>query len=85
MKFELGKFYKHTTEHYLYICGIVESLMYGRCLMAEVNGQEFQAVGSDEASAVNFHEIPKKEYQWACLEPKLPDSNRDDKIDALTG
>lgn len=86
MKFELGKFYKHATEHYLYICGIVESLMYGRCLVAEVNGKVFQGVGSDEVSAANFHEISKKEYLSACGSPKPPaDSNRDSRIDALTG
>jgi hypothetical protein len=57
MRFEIGKFYKHTTGMCLSILCEQETMMYGKALLAEQTlvGQPFIAVGSDEDSAVNFH------------------------------
>ena len=71
MVFELGKYYKHTTYHYLYVCGVVNSHAYGMGLIAESihkgRNVEFMVVGSDENSSVNYTEITKEEYMETCF------------------
>lgn len=64
MKFEVGKFYRHTTGICFAILCEAETTMYGRTLIAEQScGMPvIVAVGSDEASAINFHEITKEEW-----------------------
>lgn len=64
MKFEIGKFYKHTTGDCLHILCEIETTMYGNTLLAEQRGGEenFIAVGRGEDSAVNYHEITKEEW-----------------------
>ena len=65
MVFEVGKFYKHTTGRCLAILCQQETMMYGDTLIAEQSGtqESFMAVGKDEDSAVNFHEISKDEWE----------------------
>ena len=64
MKFEVGKFYKHTTGHCLAILCEQETTMYGKTLLAEhtCEGDGFIAVGMDEARAINYHEISREEW-----------------------
>lgn len=66
MKFEVGKFYKHTTGHCIAILCEQETTMYGKTLLAEHTLPpqigDFMAVGSDESSAANYHEITKGEW-----------------------
>ena len=62
MKFELGKYYQHTTGMKLHICGLSDTYYHGRCFVGENNKGELLPVGSDEASAVNFHEISKEQF-----------------------
>ncbi|GAI31939.1 unnamed protein product [marine sediment metagenome] len=67
MKFEIGKYYRHTTAHTLAILGHLDTTMWGKnALIAESNRShemtELIAVGSDEGSAVNYNEISKEEW-----------------------
>ena len=63
MVFEIGKFYKHATGQCLSIVGKLTTTMFGDTLIAEQNDSiDFQAVGSDDSSAVNYKEITKEEW-----------------------
>jgi len=62
MKFELGKYYKHTSDKAIYICGVVHSHMYGMGYIAEDHKAEFSQVGSDSGSAENYNEITKEDF-----------------------
>jgi hypothetical protein len=62
IKFELGKYYQHTTGSKLYICGIGETHFYGSSLIAENEYGELAPVGKNEENAVNYHEITKNEF-----------------------
>lgn len=62
MRFEIGKFYGHTTGHKLYICGMGETQLWGRGLIAEDNNGTLSVVGSDESSAENYKEITEEEF-----------------------
>jgi hypothetical protein len=63
MKFEIGKFYKHTTGQQIAIVGEVETTMYGRCLVAECSDKaDLLPVGADESHAENYSEITKEEW-----------------------
>lgn len=63
MKFELGKYYKHTTGTMLHVIASAETTMFGDALIAEESGQiDFKAVGKDESHSVNYTEIDKKEW-----------------------
>lgn len=66
MVFEVGKFYKHTTGQCFSILSEQETTMYGKTLIAEIGGGcqtvSFMAVGRDESSTANYHEISKDEW-----------------------
>lgn len=66
MKFELGKFYKHTTGRTLSIVGLAETTMWGRTFVGEEIKNEGMsiliAVGNCEDNAVNYIEITKEEW-----------------------
>lgn len=66
MKFEIGKYYRHTTGHLLSILGEIETDMWGKTLVAESNRPramtELTPVGSDAGAAVNYSEIDRE--QW---------------------
>jgi len=62
IKFEIGKYYEHTTGNKIYICGELVTYMWGKCLVAESNKTELVVVGKYENSSVNYKEIPKEEY-----------------------
>jgi hypothetical protein len=69
MKFKISKAYEHSSGLQYYICGEINTLMFGKCLLAEnrynkyKNNKskrylEFSPVGSDNDSTANFFEIP---------------------------
>lgn len=63
MKFEIGKFYRHTTGEELAILGEVETTLYGKCLVAESSDHvDLKPVGKDESNAENYVEITKNEW-----------------------
>lgn len=69
MRFEIGKYYKHTTGSMLHIISAGKTTLYGWTHIAEqagVNAYEtFLAIGMDEDSAVNYTEIGEEEWMKA--------------------
>lgn len=64
MRFEIGKYYKHTSGQIISIIGCVESTMYGKTLVAEHSDRpDFSPIGynSDEY-AQNWVEVDKEEW-----------------------
>jgi len=57
MKFEIGKFYRHTTGKDLAIIGELETSMYGFALIAETNDitESFMAVGREESATAKLY------------------------------
>lgn len=62
MKFEIGKYYKHTGGGFLHICGEVKTHIWGHCLIAENKDGRLVPVGRDESNAVNWVEISEEQY-----------------------
>jgi len=67
MRFEEGKFYRHTTGEEFSIIGRLNTTMWmENALIAETAGKGFNSglivVGDDEGSASNFREISKREW-----------------------
>lgn len=64
MKFEVGKYYRHTTGHELAILCEAETTIRGKGLVAETNNpkEELCLVGMSEKHAVNYTEITKEEW-----------------------
>jgi hypothetical protein len=62
MKFELGKFYEHTTGSRIYIAGCVSSIVYGVTFIGEDAYGDFSPVGFGEDNAVNYKEITKEQF-----------------------
>jgi hypothetical protein len=64
IRFEVGRFYRHSSGVYLSILCEAETTLYGRCLIAESAGEKggFRAVGIDQASAENYIECSKEEW-----------------------
>ena len=59
MKFEIGKCYAHSSGEQMKIVGIVQSYIYGFCLIGEHigNTERFFPIGVDEVNAMNWKEI----------------------------
>lgn len=63
MKFEVGKYYKHSSGALLHIIGEVDSTMYGHCLVGEGTwNYNLLPVGMNESNAMNYEEINKSEW-----------------------
>ena len=64
MRFEIGKYYKHTTGKMIHIISAGKTTLYGWTLIAEVVGEnsELMTVSSSMGSAVNYTEIDKAEW-----------------------
>lgn len=62
MKFELGKYYEHTTGSRIYIAGCMSSEIYGMCFVGEDEFGNFSPVGQSEDNAVNHFEIAKEVF-----------------------
>jgi len=68
MKFEIGKYYRHSTDSYLYICGEVDTHMWGKCLVGEMSSSggfehRLQPTGRSECNAMNWEEITEAEFK----------------------
>ena len=62
MKFELGKYYRHTSGRKLYICGLAETNTYDRCFVGEDEKGNLSPVGNTEENAINHVQITKEEF-----------------------
>jgi hypothetical protein len=62
MKFEIGKYYKHTAGHMINPLVEAETTLYGKTLIAEDSQGTLIAVGQDEDSTANYVETTKEEW-----------------------
>lgn len=63
MKFEVGKYYKHSSGQLLHIIGEVTSTIYGHCLVDESPWiYNLLPVGISESNTMNYEEIDKDEW-----------------------
>lgn len=63
MKFEVGKYYKHSTGELLHILDEVTSTLYGHCLVGEsTRNYNLLPIGMDESNTMNYEEIDKDEW-----------------------
>ena len=64
MKFEIGKYYQHSGLG-LKIAVLTDATttLWGRTLIAETSDNTLRPVGKDDASAINWHEIAKSEWE----------------------
>lgn len=66
MRFEVGKFYKHSGSGFVHIVGRANTTMWGDCLVAETAGHgnsELMPVGDDEVAAQNWSEATREEWE----------------------
>jgi len=70
MQFEVGKFYRHSGGQVMHILAQVETTgFFNPCLVGESpSNVNFQPVGTDEDSAVNWEEIPQHIYYQEWLQ-----------------
>lgn len=61
-KFNIGKYYKHSTGKMIFICGVCSTHAYGMCLMAEDDYGSFYPVGNHEGATDNWCEITEEEF-----------------------
>jgi len=63
-RFELGKYYRHTTGKCMHIVGTVETTMWGWTFVAEEHSSNhLAAVGfSDDSCSVNWHETTEDDW-----------------------
>ena len=64
MKFEIGKYYKHTTGEIINVLGEITTTLYGNTLIAETNDvyNIFKPVGKSEECTVNWIEVGREEW-----------------------
>lgn len=63
MRFEVGKFYKHTSGQQMAIVGKVPTTQWGETLVGERDDMaDLMPVGMDEGAAENWSEITKEEW-----------------------
>ncbi len=62
MKFNIGRYYKHSTGKMIFICGVCSTYAYGMCLMAEDVYGSFSPVGNHEGATDNWREITEEEF-----------------------
>lgn len=63
MSFEVGKYYKHTTGTMIHVLTEVETMTYGKCLVAEeTTNQNLVPLGIGESFTENWIEITKEEF-----------------------
>lgn len=82
MRFELGKYYRHTNGETIHVIGVANTWAYGWCFTAEnPNTPELKPVGyTDDAYAQNWEEITVHGYiQGAEENSKSPEKK--DKIE----
>ena len=62
IKFEIGKYYQHTSGKKIHILCEQATTFFGKALLAEDNKGEFLAVGKDKEHAINWKEIQKVNF-----------------------
>ena len=70
MRFELGKYYRHTSGKMLHIIAVAETSFYGTALIAEDEGGRLQPCGFEEANAKNYVEITQEAWLAALQDPR---------------
>lgn len=73
MKFELGKYYQHTTGAKLYICGLSETYYHGSCFIGENENGKLSPIGKGEANSENWYEITKERFIEKSKHANLPE------------
>jgi len=63
MKFEMWKYYRHSTGSVLFICGIANTHIYGNVLVGDDKSGSLMPISRDEAATMNYHEITKQEFE----------------------
>lgn len=63
IKFEVGKYYEHTTGSKLSIICEVETYYHGKCLLGETETGELVPVGTTKENAINYHEISESQFK----------------------
>jgi hypothetical protein len=67
IKFEIGKFYRHTTGFEIAILGCINTIVFGEMLLAEQNDSPyFITVGSEGEYTIGFIEISRDEWMMNC-------------------
>lgn len=82
MRFEIGKYYKHSSGEVMRILACVDTTIYGRTLLAEEGDTfGFQPVGWDSDDyAENWKEIDEDEW-LICSTEKPERNNYSDKVE----
>ena len=60
--FKIGKYYKHNSGRVIFIGGVCDTYIYGRCLIGDDRTGSIVPVGRDEASFINWKEISKEDF-----------------------
>lgn len=55
MKFQIGKYYQHTSGEIICILCEIHTFFHGACLLAEVDTGRLRPVGTDAESSQNWH------------------------------
>jgi len=67
VRFEVGKYYRHSGGGAMHILVTAQTEMYGDCLIAEEHSSWcLLPVGTDECNAEHWKEITEEE--WQCLD-----------------
>ena len=69
MRFEIGRYYKHSGGNMMHVVTAAKTYIHGWCLIAEDRDGSLRPVGSDETSAVNWSEIDRVEWYSGRSEP----------------
>jgi len=57
MRFNVGKYYKHSGGEMMHVLVATKTKVYGQTMIAEFNDGSFRPVGNDETSSVNWVEL----------------------------
>lgn len=61
-KFEIGKYYKHSSGKIIHILGRVETTSYGYCLVAETSSGVLVPVGEHDDAIIGWEELTREEW-----------------------
>ena len=57
MRFQVGKYYRHSGGGMMHILVATKTKVYGMTMIAEFNDGSFRPIGDDETSALNWSEV----------------------------
>lgn len=83
MRFELGKYYRHTDGETIHIIGAVNTWAYGWCFIAENPWtSELKPVGyTDDTYAQNWEEVTVHDYLRGSSRKEPPETSKEVKND----